>query len=231
MESMCVDSGNAEAVAGKVFACGDDLVAVALKDTRTSQALADHLRDTGQWIECVAGISSCVAQFDNATVSLDEARERLESAIGRVRITDDEETVLVEIPICYCGECGRDLGGICELLGMSPDKFIEMHAGREYRIDMLGFTPGFAFIGGLDEALNVPRRSEPRVRVESGSIGITGGRTGIYTLAGPGGWSLVGRTPEKLFDAGAADPFCLRAGMKVRFVPISHGDFEAKVVR
>ena len=226
-----MDSGNAEAVAGKVFACGDDLVAVALKDTRTSQALADHLRETGQWIECVAGISSCVAQFDNATVSLDEARERLESAISRVRVTEDEEAVLVEIPICYCGECGADLGDICEQLGMSPDKFIETHAGREYRIDMLGFTPGFAFIGGLDEVLNVPRRSEPRVRVESGSIGIAGGRTGIYTLAGPGGWPLVGRTPAKLFDAGATDPFCLRAGMRVRFVPISQAEFDTKVAR
>lgn len=224
-------SDNIEAVTGKVFACGDDLVAVALKDTRTSQDLADYLRDTGQWIECVAGISSCVAQFDNATVSLDEARERLESAIGRVRVSEDEESVLVEIPICYCGECGPDLGDICEQLGMSPDTFIETHAGSEYRIDMLGFTPGFAFIGGLDEVLNVPRRSEPRVRVESGSIGIAGGRTGIYTLAGPGGWSLVGRTPEKLFDVGAADPFRLRAGIRIRFVPISHGDFDAKVVR
>jgi KipI family sensor histidine kinase inhibitor len=226
-----VGSGNAKAVAGKVFAYGDDLVAVALQDTRTSQALADHLRDTGQWIECVAGISSCVAQFDNATVGLDEARERLESAIGRVRITDDEEAVLVEIPICYGGECGPDLTDICEQIGMSPDQFIETHAGREYRIDMLGFTPGFAFIGGLDEVLNVPRRSEPRVRVESGSIGIAGGRTGIYTLAGPGGWPLVGRTPAKLFDAGAADPFCLRAGMRVRFVPISQGEFDTKVAR
>lgn len=223
-------SGNVEA-GGKVFACGDDLVGVALQDTRASQALADHLRETGQWIECVAGISSCVAQFDNATVSLDEARERLASAVGRVDVTNDEEAALVEIPICYGGVCGPDLGDICKQLGLSSDAFIELHANRDYRVDMLGFTPGFAFIGGLDVVLNVPRRREPRVRVESGSIGIAGGRTGIYTLAGPGGWPLVGRTPEKLFDASAVEPFRLRAGMRVRFVPISHEEFDARMAR
>ena len=91
-----------------VFACGDDLVAVDLADTRACQALADHLRETGDWIECVAGIASCVAQFDSATVSLDEARERLASAIGEARVTADEETELVEIPVCYGGVCGAD---------------------------------------------------------------------------------------------------------------------------
>ena len=214
-----------------VFACGDDLVAVDLADTRACQALADHLRETGDWIECVAGIASCVAQFDSATVSLDEARERLASAIGEARVTADEETELVEIPVCYGGVCGADLGDICEQLDLSPAEFTELHAGREYRIEMLGFTPGFAFIGGLDAALNVPRRPEPRARVESGSIGIAGGRTGIYTLSGPGGWSLVGRTPAKLFDASAVEPFQLRAGMRVRFVPISHEEFAAWVPR
>lgn len=222
-------AGDNETGAGKVFACGDDLVGVSLADTRASQALADHLRETGQWIECVAGIASCVAQFDNATVSLDEARERLASAISRVRVVQDEESVLVEIPICYGGVCGPDLDEICERIGLTPGEFIDLHSGSDYRVDMLGFTPGFAFIGGLDGALNVPRRREPRVRVESGSIGIAGGRTGIYTLAGPGGWSLVGRTPEKLFDASAGEPFRLRAGMRVRFVPISHEEFDAMV--
>ena len=224
-------SGTRELDAAEVFACGDDLVAVELADTRACQALADHLRESGDWIECVAGIASCVAQFDSATVSLDQAKRRLASAIGQFHIADDEESMLVEIAVCYGGVCGADLGDICEQLGLSPQEFVELHAGREYRIDMLGFTPGFAFIGGLDAALNVPRRREPRVRVESGSIGIAGGRTGIYTLSGPGGWPLVGRTPAKLFDATADEPFQLRAGMRVRFVPISHEEFNARMSR
>jgi len=224
-------SGTREYDGAEVFACGDDLVAVELAGTRACQALADHLRESGDWIECVAGIASCVAQFDSATVTLDQAKQRLASAISQVHVADDKDSVLVEIPVCYGGVCGADLGDICEHLDLSPQEFIELHAGREYRIDMLGFTPGFAFIGGLDAALNVPRRREPRIRVESGSIGIAGGRTGIYTLSGPGGWPLVGRTPARLFDANAEDPFQLHAGMRVRFVPITHEEFDARMSR
>jgi inhibitor of KinA len=92
---------------------------------------------------------------------------------------------------------------------------------------MLGFTPGFAFIGGFEAARAVPRRPQPRVRLEPGSIGIVGGRTGIYTLPGPGGWQIVGRTPLRLFDADAEQPFRFRPGMRVRFVAISEAEFDA----
>jgi len=109
---------------------------------------------------------------------------------------------------------------------MTADELVALHTGREYRVDMLGFTPGFAFIGGLDDALNVPRRSEPRVRLEPGSVGIAGGRTGIYTLPGPGGWSIIGRTPVRLFDPASSEPFRLQAGMRVRFRAIDRDAFE-----
>jgi KipI family sensor histidine kinase inhibitor len=212
-----------------VFACGDDLVAVRLEETRQCQALADDLRASGGWIECVAGISSCVARFDSASLGIDVAMRRLAKAAARAPTLTDTKGHLVEIPVCYGGTYGPDLGGLCEQLGLTPTEFVAIHSGREYRVDMLGFTPGFAFIGGLDDALNVPRRREPRVRVEAGSIGIAGGRTGIYTLAGPGGWPLVGRTPSTLFDAHAEQPFALHAGMRVRFVSISHDEFVARV--
>jgi KipI family sensor histidine kinase inhibitor len=208
-----------------IFACGDDLVCVSLEGTRQCQALADHLRASGEWIECVAGISSCVARFDNTLLGIDVAIRRMVEAVARAPSPEDGETRRADIPVCYGGTCGPDLGDLCEQLGLTPAEFIEIHSGREYRVDMLGFTPGFAFIGGLDDALNVPRRREPRVRVEAGSIGIAGGRTGIYALAGPGGWPLVGRTPAQLFDAHADEPFKLRAGMRVRFVPITHDEF------
>ncbi len=209
----------------QVIVLGDDLVGVKLSDTRTSQALADHLRKSGDWIECVAGIESCVARFDVASIDVDTAQTRLLVALDTVPPAADIEERLVEIPVCYGGAHGPDLGDICEQLGLSREEIIALHSGREYRVDMLGFTPGFAFIGGLDDALNVPRRREPRVRLEAGSIGIAGGRTGIYTLAGPGGWPVIGRTPLKLFDAHADEPFGLRAGMRVKFVPIEPSEF------
>jgi KipI family sensor histidine kinase inhibitor len=171
----------------RVFACGDDLIGVRLEGTRQCQALADYLRESGEWIESVAGISSCVARFDSASLGISEAIRKMAEAVDSAPVPEESEGEEVEVPVCYGGTCGPDLGNLGEQLGLTSDEIIEMHSGRVYRVDMLGFTPGFAFIGGLDDALNVPRRSEPRVRVEAGSIGIAGGRTGIYTLAGPGG--------------------------------------------
>ena len=103
---------------------------------------------------------------------------------------------------------------------MTRDDFVALHCRDEYPVEMLGFTPGFAYIGGLDDRLDVPRRPHPRQYVPAGSIGIAGGRTGIYAMPGPGGWPLIGRTPEPLFDAKAGDPFRLRPGLRVRFRPL-----------
>jgi len=215
------------AMSTAVTLCGDDLVAVECTDTRSAQALADHLRESGQWLECVAGIESCVAQFDLARIGVEEAKRRMSSALRDRPAEQCDTAELVEVPVCYGGDQGPDLDEVCELLGMSRDAFIECHTGGEYRVDMLGFTPGFAFVGGFDAARGVPRRPQPRVRLEAGSIGIAGGRSGIYTLSGPGGWQIVGRTPMRLFDAVAEQPFRLRAGTRVRFVAISAGEFDA----
>lgn len=215
------------ATSSAVYACGDDLVGVECADTRSAQALADHLRDSGEWIEGVAGIASCVAQFDPAIVSAEEAVRRLQSALQTTPAVRDAAAGAIEVPVCYGGEYGPDLDDVCRLLGMDRDAFIAHHTGSEFPVEMLGFTPGFAFIGGFGEAQNVPRRPQPRVRLASGSIGIAGGRTGIYTLAGPGGWQIVGRTPLTLFDAGAEQPFKLRAGMRVRFAAIDASEFAA----
>jgi KipI family sensor histidine kinase inhibitor len=207
--------------------CGDDAVSVDCEDTRSAQALADHLRESGEWLECVAGIASCVAQFDIAAMSAEEAKQRMSSALREAPAAHDSEEEAIAVPVCYGGDHGPDLDDVCEHLGLSPDAFIQLHTGSEYGVDMLGFTPGFAFIGGFDEARDVPRRSQPRVRLAAGSIGIAGGRTGIYTLPSPGGWQIVGRTPMRLFDTGEAQPFRLRAGMRVRFVAIGPEEFDA----
>ena len=211
----------------RILACGDDMLSVSLDDSRASQALADRLRDSGHWLESVAGIDSVVVQFDNATIDFDTAIKRLDDELKQPPDVSDDKSLLAEVPICYGGEFGPDLGDICEQLDLTRDEFVALHVGRDYRVDMLGFTPGFAYIGGLDDALNVPRREQPRIRVEAGSVGIADGRSGIYALAGPGGWPLIGRTPLKLFDATAADPFRLHAGMRVRFRPVGRDEFDA----
>lgn len=201
--------------------CGDDLFSVATESPQDAQALAGQLRDSGDWLEVIPGIESVVVRFDAATRDGDDARQAIESILAAGIEPLQVSELLVEIPVVYGGEYGPDLNALCEKIGMSADDVIALHTGREYTVDMIGFTPGFAFIGGLDERLRVPRRKEPRQRVEAGSVGIADERTGLYAMASPGGWTIIGRTPSRLFDPNAEQPFVLGAGTRVRFTAIS----------
>ena len=201
--------------------CGDDALSVAIDGSSQRHSVAEHLRNTGAWLECVVGMQSVVVRFDAVTLSIDEAKQQLREALDSVSIDDTiTKTELIEIPVCYGGEYGADLESVCQMLSLTADELIEIHTESEYRIEMLGFTPGFAYVGGLSAELNVPRLAEPRQRVAAGSIGITDGLTGLYALPGPSGWPLVGRTPMSLFEVGSDQPFLLRAGMRVQFTAI-----------
>ena len=200
---------------------GDDLFSVTTESPQDAQALASQLRDSGDWLEVIPGIDSVVLQFDAATYDGDDVRQTIESALAAGIEPLQISQSLVEIPVIYGGEYGPDLNALCEKIGLSADDVIALHTGREYTVDMIGFTPGFAFIGDLDERLRVPRRKEPRQRVEAGSVGIADERTGLYAMASPGGWTIIGRTPSRLFDPNAEQPFVLGAGTRVRFTAIS----------
>lgn len=200
-----------------IHVCGDDLISIAADGPARAQQIAESLRETGDWLECVAGIDTVVAQFDAASVDINVAVDRLQQDIAAAPHEEEPAAPLIEVPIIYGGASGPDFETLCAAFGLSRDEFIELHTADEYRVDMLGFTPGFAYIGGLDERLDVPRLAEPRQRVPAGSVGIAAGRTGIYALDGPGGWPLIGRTTLTLFDAEASEPFLLQAGMRVRF--------------
>ena len=132
---------------------------------------------------------------------------------------------LVEIPVCYGGDFGPDLAAVARHAGLSEAAVIELHSAAEYLVYMLGFAPGFPYLGGLDARLATPRRAGPRPRVPAGTVGIAGAQTGIYPLPTPGGWQLIGRTPRRLFDAGRTPPSRLQAGDRLRFVPISEAEF------
>ena len=195
---------------------GDDLLSVSVADVRAAQRLATDLRESGDWIEAVAGVDSVVARFDIASVRRADAETRLIDAVANISEPPEILKMVVEIPVVYGGESGPDFDFICEKLGLSGRELINLHSG-EYTVDMLGFTPGFAYIGGLDERLKIDRLPEPRQFVPAGSVGIAGGRSGLYSLPGPGGWPLIGRTSRKLFDATSDEPFTLSAGATVLF--------------
>ncbi len=205
---------------GEIVACGDDLLSVGVEETPAAQRLADALKASGDWLEAVAGIESVVVQFDAARMDCRAAEERLRETLETDIAPAEGEAELVEIPVVYGGEYGPDLEAVCEKQFLTVDEAIALHTGSEYTVDLVGFTPGFVFIGGLDERLDLPRRDEPRQRLEAGSVGIAGGRTGLYALAVPGGWQIIGRTSMKLFDPYDDPPNRLTAGMRVRFVAV-----------
>lgn len=130
------------------------------------------------------------------------------------------------LPACYEGDAAPDLLATAERVGVSPDEVVALHSGTEFTVYMLGFLPGFPFMGDLPEPLRLPRRTEPRVRVPPGSIAIAGGLSAIYPWESPGGWHLLGRCPVPLFDGRRASPSLLAVGDKVRFQPVPAPEYQ-----
>ena len=137
-----------------------------------------------------------------------------------------EATAPVEIPVCYGGEFGPDLAYVARHCGLRAEEVIARHCAPTYLVHMIGFAPGFPYLGGLDAGLATPRRPQPRALVPAGAVGIAGPQTGIYSLPTPGGWQLIGRTPLRLFNPEWAAPSLLRAGQRLRFVAISEREFQ-----
>jgi len=204
----------------RVRVCGDDLIGIDVADPGAAQVLATNLRASGKWLDVVAGVDSVVLRFDAALEDVGTASRRASDSIDYRASASSDSRVVVDIPVCYGGEFGPDLDAICSQVNLSADEIVALHTSGQYAVDMLGFTPGFAYISGLDVRLRVPRLAEPRQYVAAGSVGIAGGRTGLYALPGPGGWSVIGRTTFPLFDASAQEPFALQPGTRIRFIAV-----------
>jgi len=135
------------------------------------------------------------------------------------------ETKTVLIPVCYGGEFGPDIGVVAHLTGLKEDQIVALHTSVDYRIYMIGFTPGFCYLGGLDSRLQTPRRKTPGTNLPAGSVGIAESQTGMYPVDSPGGWQIIGRTPLRLFAPARETPFLYEAGNRIRFVPIDEAEF------
>ena len=131
----------------------------------------------------------------------------------------------VKLPVCYDEEFAPDIRVVCEHSGLDIAEIVNLHSSAEYLVYMIGFTPGFPYLGGLDERLHTPRRDEPRTHVDAGSVGIAGSQTGIYPLSSPGGWQIIGMTPVKLYNPESSDPFLLRPGDLISFEPVSSAGY------
>ena len=135
-----------------------------------------------------------------------------------------EKEVLV-IPVLYGGEAGPDIRNVAEKNGLTEAEVIALHTGTDYRVYMLGFIPGFTYLGGMDPRLNTPRLATPRVKIPAGSVGIAGMQTGVYPVESPGGWQLIGRTPVAFYDAHRADPILPKAGWYIRFAAVDAAEY------
>ena len=182
----------------------------------------------------VPGVRDVVPAYAAVGVHVDPLRfdaSALEAVIShdwdRATAPEDDTAAVVEIPVCYGGAFGPDLDEVAAFASMSPDQVIATHAAATYRVYMLGFLPGFAYLGGVDASIAMPRRESPRTAVPAGSVGIAGVQTGVYPVECPGGWRLIGRTPMSMFDAARQRPARLLPGDIVRFVPLSPEHWDA----
>ena len=212
---------------------GDAAVRVCFGDAiaaETLQAVHGFVRALDQrpvrgLREVVPAYAVAVVYYDPHECGYAAMKAHLEAVAETASVSPRQPRRLV-VPICYGGEFGPDLSQVAARHAMSEDEVIARHLAPVYTVAMLGFTPGFPYLAGLDPAIATPRLATPRPLVPAGSVGLAGAQTGIYPLASPGGWPLIGRTPWRLFDPNSETPFRLAPGDEVRFERIDAATFE-----
>ena len=179
------------------------------------------LEGTPELLNIHPGYCSLLISFDPRRVQYERIVSAVSEALDRMDSVDLHSRRTVEVPVRYGGADGPDLEDVARLHGISPEDVVRIHASAEYLVYFLGFSPGFPYLGGMPAAIATPRLATPRTHVPVGSVAIGGDHTGIYPVASPGGWRIIGRTPLELFRAERAPLTLLRMGDYVRFVPLA----------
>jgi inhibitor of KinA len=225
----------------QLYPCGDHAITITWGNTITEEAnqqvmaLYHYLCDrkiTGL-LDLVPAYSSLTLVYDLAAlIKKNPGRSvygmmesQLQEAVGSVALDRDTVRNRVNIPVCYDLSLAPDLVALSEQHRISVEEVIQIHTSSTYRVYMIGFLPGFAYMGSVDERIRTARKTSPRTIVPAGSVGIAGEQTGIYPLDSPGGWQLVGQTPLRLFDVTRAAPCLLQPGDEVQFCPITLTEF------
>lgn len=181
------------------------------------------------FIEYVPYFSSVSVIYDpleiNSDAPFETVKAILENILDNLNFSLRDEENIINIPVCYGGELGPDLEYVAEINNLSIDEVIKIHAQGKYLVYMLGFAPGFPYLGGMSQKIAAPRRQSPRTVIPAGSVGIAGMQTGVYPIETPGGWQLIGRTPLKLFDLNREPKSLLKSGYIAKFYPISYEDY------
>jgi inhibitor of KinA len=221
-------------MAYRIVAAGDSALIVEFDEridpdvNARTIACADAIEAAG-----VAGVRDVVPTYRSVAVYFDPLRTDghaltvcLEREAANPSRAGRAPGTPVRIPVCYGGELGPDLPDVASFAGLPQTDVIAVHASTSYRVFMLGFVPGFAYLGIVDQRIAMPRRATPRLRVPAGSVGLACAQTGVYSAETPGGWQLIGRTPVKPFDPARAEPFLMKAGDTVQFYPIDRAEYD-----
>lgn len=176
-------------------------------------------------VETVPTYRSLLVVYDPAVIRFKELTDKFEAIMGTMDSIPIPPPSVIEIPVLYGGDMGPDLENVAAHNHKTPEEVIRIHTSGEYLIYMLGFIAGFPYLGGMSREIATPRLTSPRVKIEGGSVGIAGEQTGVYPVASPGGWQLIGRTPLKLYDADREKPVLLEAGQYIKFRSVTEEEY------
>ena len=177
-------------------------------------------------VETVPTYRSLMVHYDPGVIQDAPLVKKLKGLLGQLDNIVIPPSEVLEVPVLYGGEMGPDLAFVAEHNGKTPEEVIKIHTSTEYLIYMLGFTPGFTYLGGMSEEIATPRLKTPRVKIPGGSVGIAGSQTGVYPIDSPGGWQLIGRTPVKMYDPDRETPILPQAGQYIKFRAIDQKEYD-----
>lgn len=218
----------------KMIPVGEQAAAVCFEE-KVDQQVNRQVHQLGQWllsqkikglIEVVPAYRVLTVHYDPLFLSYNDLFTLVQKGIKELKPSDTLPKKVVEIPVCYDIEFGLDLEDLSHHTGLSIEEMIRRHTSRTYYIYMMGFLPGFPYLGGLDESLAMPRLDNPRIKIPAGSFGIADTQTGLYPIDSPGGWRIIGRTPLRVFDPKSISPIPYQAGEFIRFFSISKSEFK-----
>jgi KipI family sensor histidine kinase inhibitor len=202
-----------------------DVISPEINHRVRSLFLAVEQQSISGIMDVVPAYRSILVYYDPMRIAPSELEAQLRALNDRLESVVVESPKVVAVPTVYGGEYGPDLEYVARYSGLSTEEVVRIHSGTDYLVYMMGFTPGFTYLGGMSERIATPRLQTPRVAIPAGSVGITEQQTGVYPIESPGGWQLIGRTPIRIFDPDRDPPVAVEPGDYMRFVPVSESEY------